>query len=210
MTRVLEERERAVLDAATARLVPGPEDDPGEAGYPGAREAGAADYIVGLLDALHDDPPRVYADGERFLPLSATVTAQWQARLAELVPAYHEGLAALDELAGGDFAAALPAAQDAALAANPRVPHLPAGVRGFTDLLFRHTIEGCYGAPVYGGNADGVMWRSIGFPGDVQPHGHPADRVTASDGPDPCTPTPTGIVADLLRLLTATAPGSPK
>jgi hypothetical protein len=51
------------------------------------------------------------------------------------------------------------------------------------------------------------MWRSIGFPGDVQPRGYEADEVTESDGPDPITET--GIVADLLRLVTSTAPGSP-
>jgi hypothetical protein len=217
---VLAEHERAVLEAATARLVPGPDDDPGEAGRPGAREAHAADYIVTLLGALREDPPWVFAGGPfsdrgggtgddmaRFLPLNDAVREHWRARLDALRAAYRAGLRQLDALAGGDFAAASPADQDAALAQNPRVPRLPTGSRGFTDLLFRHTIEGCYSAPEYGGNAGGAMWQSIGFPGDVQPRGYDADQVTKSDGPDPVTAT--GIVADLLQLVTATAPGPP-
>jgi len=214
---VLDDHERAVLEAATARLVPGPEDDPAETGHPGAREAKAAGYIVTLLGALQTDPPRVYAGGPfsdragndhddmaRFLPLDAAVTAHWQARLRDLVAAYHAGLHQLDTLAGGDFAGATPAAQDAALARNPKVAHLPADSSGFTDLLFGHTVEGCYGAPEYGGNAGLVMWRSIQFPGDVQPRGYPDDQVTRSDGPDPYRPTK--IVTDVLQLLTSTAP----
>lgn len=212
--------ERAVLEAATARLVPGPDDDPGEAGHPGAREAHAVDYIVTLLGALGEDPPKVFAGGpfsdrggrERddmasFLPLNDAVREHWRARLDDLGAAYREGLRQLDTLGGGDFAAASPADQDSALAQNPRVPRLPAGISGFTDLLFQHTIEGCYGAPEYGGNAGGVMWQSIGFPGDVQPRGYGAEEVTDSDGPDPVAAT--GIVADLLRLVTSTAPESP-
>ena len=41
----------------------------------------------------------------------------------------------------------------------------------------------------------------------LQPRGYEADEVTNSDGPDPLTAT--GIVADLLRLVTSTAPQSP-
>ena len=216
---VLSRRQRAVLEAATARLIPGPEDDPAEH-EPGAREAGAAEYIVTLLGALGDDPPRVYAGGPfsdragsdtndmaQFLPLDEAVREHWRDRLRQLASAYRQGLDRLDALAGGDFAGASPEAQDAALARNPGVDDLPAGSTGFTDLLFQHTIEGCYGAPEYGGNAEGVMWRSIGFPGDVQPRGYDDDQVSESDGPDPYRAT--GIVADLVDLLTSTAPAAP-
>ena len=216
---VLDEHERAVLEAATARLVPGPDDDPAE-DTPGAREAKAADYIGLLLGALQVDPPPVYAGGPfsdragsdtddmaDFLPLSAATREHWQARLADLLAAYQAGLRRLDELADGDFAAATPEAQDAALSRNPVVDHLPAGSAGFTDLLFEHTIEACYSVPEYGGNPDGVMWEAIGFPGDVQPRGYHDDEVTESDGPDVYEPAP--IVADLLALLTSTAPPPP-
>ena len=42
----------AVVEAATARIAPGPHDDPAEAGHPGAREAGVTGYIDTMLGAL--------------------------------------------------------------------------------------------------------------------------------------------------------------
>jgi len=104
---VLTEHERVVLEAAAARLVPGPDDDPSEAGHPGAREAHAANYIVMLLGALREDPPKVFAGGPfsdragggrddmaRFLPLNDAVKEYWRVRLDDLAAAYHDGLAA--------------------------------------------------------------------------------------------------------------------
>ena len=88
-----------------------------------------------------------------------------------------------------------------------RVTNLPSGNDGFTDLLFQHAIEGVYAVPEYGGNAGLVGWKEIGFPGDRQPKGFTADEVSRSDGRDPLEPT--GIVADVLDLITATAPGAP-
>ena len=44
----------AVIEAATARIAPGPQDDPAEAGHPGAREAGVTGYIDALLAAAAD------------------------------------------------------------------------------------------------------------------------------------------------------------
>jgi gluconate 2-dehydrogenase gamma chain len=35
----------------------------------------------------------------------------------------------------------------------------------FADFLLRHTIEGFFADPVYGGNKDMVGWRMLGFPG---------------------------------------------
>jgi hypothetical protein len=216
----LNDHERAVLEAATGRLVPGPDDDP-EEHTPGAREAGAADYVVTLLGALAYDPPRVYAGGPfsdraghdtddmaDFLPLSRVTQEHWRARLADLLAAYQQGLRKLDELAGGDFAEATPDVQDEALARNPAVDRLPAGTGGFTDLVFQHTVEACYSVPEYGGNADGAMWEEIGFPGDVQPRGYDDDQVTESDGPDVYEPAP--VVTDLLALITSTAPPPPE
>jgi hypothetical protein len=209
MAPVFDEHQLAVLDAATARLIPGPSDDPADP-TPGAREAGAVAYIVGLLGALDHDPPRIYAGGPlrddmpSFLPLSPPVRAAWEARLGDLLVAYRAGLRRLDELAEGSFPAAPAPAQDAALAANPAVPGLPDGFGGFTDLLFQHTIEACYAVPAYGGNVGGAMWTEIAFPGDAQPRGYSPTQVTEPDGPDPCDVTP--IVADLLTLVASAAP----
>jgi hypothetical protein len=178
------------------------------------------DYIDGLLGAMHHDAPRIYAGGPfsdragaktddmaAFLPLSDAVRAHWEVRVAGLLAAYRAGIRKLDQLADGDFAKAAAARQDAALAKNPKVPRLPADATGFTDLLFRHAIEGCYAVPEYGGNTGLVGWKEIKFPGDRQPKGFTDAEVRTSDGPDVLKPT--GVVDAALKLVTATAPGSP-
>lgn len=217
---VLDAHQHQVVVEATARLVPGPTDDPAEAGHPGAREANAAGYITDLLGALSVAPPRVWAGGPfsnragsatddmaHFLDLSKPDLLHWQVNVAALVGNYRDGTAALDRLAGGNFATASSTAQDAALTKNPPVPNLPQGMSGFTDLLFEHTVEAMYGAPEYGGNANLVGWKEIRFPGDSQPRGYTPAEVTNSDGPDVYTPTPR--VRQVLNLLAATAPGAP-
>lgn len=198
----------AVVEAATARIAPGPRDDPAEAGHPGAREAGVTGYIDSMLGALGTldgtPPPIIFAGGPwsgrhtsgpdlmaRFVPLDPVARIAWRKRLAAWQQQYSDGIAALDKLAGGDFTTVTPARQDAILAAKP--------VSTFTALLFEHTIEGLYAAPEYGGNRGLAGWKDIGFPGDVQPRGYTADEVERSDGPDPLVPA--GIVAEVLKLL---------
>jgi len=87
----LNERERRVLTAAAARLLPyGP--DPATA--PGANEAGVVDYVDQLPSALDHDPPRIWAGGPfsdragsdtnhflDFLPLGRLEELIWRMRL---------------------------------------------------------------------------------------------------------------------------------
>jgi hypothetical protein len=202
--------EAAVVEDATARIAPGPRDDPAEAGHPGAREAGVTDYIdmmLGALGALSGNeptPPMIFAGGPwsnrhaagtdfmaSFLTLDPVTRIAWRKRLAGWQQRYKQGITALDKLAGGDFTEATPAEQDKILA----------GQSTFASLLFEHTIEGMYGNPEYGGNRGRVGWKDIGFPGDIQPRGYPGDEVERSDGRDPVDDT--GIVADVLKLLGA-------
>ncbi len=174
----LTELEFAVLEAACERLVPSAADGPG------ARDAGAADYIDRLLGAFTVDPPRIWAGGPtsgrhggepgfaRFHRLSALDELAWRTRIegsqglaerefngpvAGLQERYRAGLAALGE----DFCAVDPDEQGRRLRADP----------GFSDLVFAHVCEGMYGDPIYGGNRDGVGRSSIGYTGDVQPRG---------------------------------------
>ena len=194
----------AVVEAATARIAPGPHDDPAEKGHPGAREAGVTGYIDTMLAALEDNPPKVFAGGPwssrhtsgpdlmaRFATLDPVAKIAWGKRLAKWRSQYQAGIEALDKLAGGDFAKAAKDNQDKILATQ--------SVSAFTSLLFEHTIEGLYGAPEYGGNRGGSGWQEIGFPGDIQPRGYTADEVERSDGPDPVEHT--GIIADVIKLL---------
>jgi Gluconate 2-dehydrogenase subunit 3 len=176
--------EGAVIVEATARLIPGPDDDPLEAGHPGAREANVVRYIDTLLGAFAFSTPRIFAGGPYsdrkggdenymadFIPLSAVQEQQWRARIAELQKRYRDGINALDGAAGGDFTKATPDQQDQALN----------GVPGFRDLLFQHAIEGFLSAPEYGGNANAVGWQEIRFPGDSQPRGYTPDEVSRQE-----------------------------
>jgi hypothetical protein len=197
----------AVVEAATARIAPGPTDDPAEAGHPGAREADVTGYIdsmLGALGALDDAAPLVFAGGPwsnrhtsgpdlmaRFVALDPVAKIAWRRRLTGWQQQYRQGVADLDKLAGGDFTKASHAKQDKILVMS--------AVSDFVSLLFEHTIEGLYAAPEYGGNQGLAGWKEIGFPGDIQPRGYTADEVSRSDGRDPVDDT--GIVAEVLKLL---------
>jgi hypothetical protein len=197
----------AVVEAATARIAPGPADDPAEAGHPGAREADVTGYIdsmLGALGALGDAAPLVFAGGPwsnrhtsgpdlmaHFATLDPVARIAWRRRLTGWQEQYRQGIATLDKLAGGDFTKASRTKQDTILVMS--------AVSDFVSLLFEHTIEGLYAAPEYGGNRGLAGWKEIGFPGDIQPRGYTADEVSRSDGPDPVDNT--GIVADVLKLL---------
>jgi hypothetical protein len=209
--RFFTSHQAAVVEDATARIAPGPADDPAEAGHPGAREADVTSYIdtmLGALGALQADnpPPMIFAGGpwsnrhtsgpdlmDRFVPLDPVATIAWRKRLAGWQQQYTHGIAALDKLADGDFTRATASNQDKILARQ--------SVSTFTALLFEHTIEGLYAAPEYGGNRGLAGWKEIGFPGDIQPRGYTSDEVERSDGHDPVEGT--GIVADVLKFLGA-------
>lgn len=92
--------------------------------------------------------------------------------LAETRPIYQAGLAALDELAraegGESFAALEPDAQDAIL---ERVEKGEAEGAFFPDAatffatVREHALQGTFGDPLHGGNAGGVGWAILGYPG---------------------------------------------
>jgi len=211
----------AVVTDATARIAPGPSDDPAEAGHPGAREAGVTGYIdimlgaLGALDASESGGagsgggggapvPAIFAGGPwsnrhtsgpdlmaSFIALDPVARIAWRQRLAGWRQQYSRGIATLDRLAGGDFTKASPADQDKILA-GPQAST-------FLALLFEHTIEGMYSNPEYGGNQGQAGWTDIGYPGDIQPRGYSSEEVGGSDGRDPVDDTP--IVADVLKFL---------
>ena len=129
--------ESDVLEAVTARLIPA------DTNGPGAREARAAHYIDRALAG----------------PLSA-----FRAN-------YTAGLAALDAYAqakgGAPFARLSAADQDAVLAdvQAGTATGFPAASSTFFALMRSHTIEGTFGDPYYGGNANFIGWDLIGYPG---------------------------------------------
>jgi hypothetical protein len=199
--RFFSRHEAAVVIEATARLVPGPQDDPLEVGHPGAREADVVRYIDEMLSAFHRRPARIHAGGpfsnrhrhgpddmSKFVPLNRSQRYAWKRRIRRLRKTYRAGIRSLDAQAGGDFTAVPAIRQDLILASGSSA--------SFMAVLFGHTIEGMYGVPEYGGNAGLVGWTEIGFAGDRQPKGFSADAVERSDGLDPVDPL--GITEQLI------------
>ena len=130
--------EAEMLEAIAARLIPT------DANGPGAREARAAHYIDRALGGA----------------------------LAGSREAYRSGLAGLDAHAratkGRGFAQLSEADQDQLLAALEQnaVPGFAApGSAVFFNLVLNHTLQGTFGDPYYGGNANFVGWDLIGYPG---------------------------------------------
>ena len=199
--------EAAVVEAATARLLPGPSDDPLEAlaQSPGAREANIVRYIDNLLSAFDHNPPRIFAGGPwsdrhlrkgdehedymaQFVPLVERQVVAWRKRVSQLRNDYRAGVKRLDKAAGGDFTKATSSQQDSVLTSE-------ASVR---DFMMTHTLEGMYSVPEYGGNSGRVGWLTIGWRGDSQPSGYTPHEVETSDGFDPLDPT--GIVSLILAM----------
>jgi hypothetical protein len=219
-----DEHQRAVITEATARLIPGPLDDPAEKGHPGAREAGVTGYITTMIGAMAYHPPKVFAGGPfsaraghrsdqmaTFLQPNPALAHNWRLQLEKLHAVYVAGIASLDMSArakgSSSFLGLSPEGKDAVLAANPKISGLPTGYDGFTDVLFEHAAEGMYSVPEYGGNAGTVGWKDIGFPGDVQPRGYADAEVSQPLDTSQYTPTP--AVLQVLQLLEATAPKPP-
>ena len=191
--------EADVVREATARILPGPMDDPLEMGHPGAREANVVRFVDVLLSALDHRPEHIHAGGpygaamSSFVGLSAVQRTAWEQKLTALKRTYRSGVPLLDSLVGGNYVMASAQQKDQALMADEAAD--------FVEILYTHTLEGTYSHPAYGGNANRVGWTEIKFPGDSQPRGYTPDEVRLSDGPDAIDPT--GVVGMVLDALTA-------
>jgi hypothetical protein len=116
--------------------------------------------------------------GTAGIPELAAIDAQLGGPKMGLRDLYRASLPQVDRVAqmtkGGPFATLSPADQDAVLAMLDQGAFQPDPRRGanFMDILIRHTIEGCFSVPEYGGNAKGQGWALIGLEGDSQPLGY--------------------------------------
>jgi gluconate 2-dehydrogenase gamma chain len=116
---------------------------PADANGPGALEAGCARYIEGALAEAYRSSKNIYISG----------------------------LAALDsharKISDSSFADLDSVQQDKILAAFEQ--NTPAGsfleTAHFFGLVRKHTLEGMFGDPLYGGNANFMGWDLIGYPG---------------------------------------------
>jgi hypothetical protein len=193
--------EAAVIDAATRRIAPGPEDDLLEIGHPGAHECDVVRYIDTLLAMFSFSTPKLFAGGpwsnrhtnggpdhmKKFVKPDRAQAQSWRARVKELQKTYRTGVKSLDAHANGDYTSASTIQQDLILAKQAVAP--------FTTVMFGHTIEGMYSNPEYGGNKALAGWKEIGYPGDSQPRGYTAKEMAQIDVD---IVDPTGIVSQLL------------
>jgi gluconate 2-dehydrogenase gamma chain len=129
--------ESDMIEAIVARLIPS------DANGPGAAEARVSRYIDRALAGA----------------------------LAHLAPFYSNGLAAVDAYAKSAYGAAFtslpPDKQDAALAdmeADKATGFTPSS-SPFFETIREHALQGMFGDPYYGGNANFAGWDLIGFPG---------------------------------------------
>ena len=206
--RFLTAHQAATIVEATARLVPGPQDDPTEIGHPGAREAGVVHFIDRLLSAFDEDPPAIFAgapwsnrhtDGrdhlKKFVPLVERQAKAWRKRVKHLRKQVADAVVTLDKgaVADGykDFVSAPTTEQDKLLTDLAQV----------RDVLFSLTIDAMYSVPEYGGNHKLAGWHEIGWPGDIQPVGYTKKQVESDDGPDPVSPADLGSVQELIDAL---------
>jgi hypothetical protein len=120
--------------------------------------------------------------------LPAHIEQQWGGVLVGLRDVYRDGLAIADAIAqargGALFVALDVASQDevvALLDADGALPVDPVRGGTFLDVVIRHTLEGCFAAPEYGGNESGAGWRMLDIEGDAQPLGYSIYRAPSDD-----------------------------
>jgi hypothetical protein len=110
-----------------------------EAQVPGSGDLGAVEYVEGLLTALEEDPPRVWAGPEGWLELGPWERHAWARRIEDLRAVYER------VGTGGSITP-----EDA-------------------NVLHAHAIEATYGDPAYGGNRGEGGWQRIAFPSPLFP-----------------------------------------
>jgi gluconate 2-dehydrogenase gamma chain len=167
--------EARAMDAIVARIIPA--DDLG----PGAKEANVAIFIDAQLAGAWGNGDQFYRSGP-FVHGTLQQGYQLSYTPAEM---FRIGLSKLDQAARrahGDhaFADLDEATQDRVLAQMEKgdLDFSPLPASTFFTAITDITIEGFFSDPMYGGNADMVGWKLVGFPGayasylnDIERHG---------------------------------------
>ncbi len=125
-------------------------------------EPGQLVVLEAVLDRLI--PADELGPGAREACVSRYVTRRLAGPYAPHLETYAAGLARLDadatELHGVGFADLAPELQDDLLRAAESRP-----ADDFFELVLAHAMEGMFGDPEHGGNADLAGWKLMGYPG---------------------------------------------
>jgi gluconate 2-dehydrogenase gamma chain len=156
----LDESERRFLQAAVERLIPADEK------WPGAAEADVVNYIDLQMAGQWGKGELLYRHGP-FRKGTPSQGYQLEYTPAEL---FRRSMAAIHShfsAQGKSFDQLLPAEKDAYLTNLEKggidLDGVPSNT--FFDFLLKHTVEGFFSDPIYGGNKNKISWRMIGFPG---------------------------------------------
>lgn len=194
--------EAQLVEAITARILPGTPEDPG------AREAGVLYYIDGLMahrtgfaEGTYRQPPFAETYGEDEGPPTdrrgdfdvvwvsdAEIERYGYQSLLTPAEVMRLGLAAVErytqERFQKRFADLTEAQQDdivGAMLDGDATGFEPLSGEVFFHVLRRLTSEGMFSDPVYGGNRDLVGWKLIGYPGAQRAY-TPDDVLTEGSG----------------------------
>lgn len=134
---VLTSAERQSLGAMVSRIIPAGPDGPG------ALEAGCARYIELSLEDSYQSLRKTYSSG--LAALDARARSSGGKPFAELSMSEQDKI-----LSGFEQNMLVDGYGDSA---------------AFFELVRRHTLEGMFGDPSYGGNTNFAGWELIGYPG---------------------------------------------
>ena len=158
--RFFEEPERGFLEAAVDRLIPPDER------WPGAAEAGVVNYIDLQMAGDWGKGNLIYRHGP-FRQGSPAQGYQLEYTPAEL---FRRSISAINRSfsdKGTTFSKLSDDEKDAYLAQLEKgesdLDGVPSNI--FFDFLWKHTQEGFFADPIYGGNKNKVGWKMLGFPG---------------------------------------------
>jgi gluconate 2-dehydrogenase gamma chain len=158
--RFLQEPERHFLESAVERLIPADER------WPGAAEAGVVNYIDLQMGGAWGKGELICRTGP-FRKGSWTQGYQLEYTPAELFRRSISAINASFSAQGTTFSQLSPEDKDAYLTKLEKgafdLDGVPSNI--FFDFLWKHTQEGFFADPIYGGNKNKVGWRMLGFPG---------------------------------------------
>jgi gluconate 2-dehydrogenase gamma chain len=155
LKEILTSTERQSLAAMVSRIIPSGADGPG------ALEAGCEKYIESALADAYQSLRQAYSAGLAALESYAKSTEQ-------------KPFASLDEME-----------QDKILSdfeKNTKVAEFGDSA-AFFEMVRRHTLEGMFGDPSYGGNANFAGWELIGYPGPRMYVGPQMQKMDATISP---------------------------
>ena len=173
--RFFNDAQARVITAMAERMFP--RDDAG----PGATDAHVLDYIDGRLVSAWGLGGRTYRQGPFFAPQDSGHGVQTPMTPRDI---YQDALAALDAYCrrqfGTSFDQASSSQQDDVLHALEQgkvdtFTAIPAVQ--FFAMFRQNVLEGLFADPLYGGNANLVGWKWIGFPGDPMAYGDPYGKL---------------------------------